>query len=153
MEQAVFIFMGIVIAVWIFLRAVPFIVRKMRGKVNYITPQDLKKKLDAGEDWLILDVRSAIEFNSTLGHIPDSINIPFSMLAERLDETESRLKDFSELPVATLCFRDGSSGFQAYNMLLNKGFTNVFLLDKGITGWIQSGYRVIVNEQEIGRPA
>lgn len=41
-----------------------------------ITPQELKQKIDAGEQLLVLDVREPFEYDDW--HIPDSINIPVS---------------------------------------------------------------------------
>ena len=56
-----------------------------RSKTAKETPADaLKQKLDRGEKILIVDVREANEL--TEGSIPGAVNIPFSVLPQRMNE-------------------------------------------------------------------
>ncbi|HXH59967.1 MAG TPA: rhodanese-like domain-containing protein, partial [Fimbriimonadaceae bacterium] len=52
-----------------------------------IEPADLARKIQEGENLVLIDVRTTGEFRS--GHIPRSINIP-------MDEIEARLDDVPE---------------------------------------------------------
>lgn len=62
---------------WLFLR---------RLRVARISPEDLKQKLDAGEDLLILDLRTALDVTATPYAIPGSRRITVEALDERLAE-------------------------------------------------------------------
>jgi hypothetical protein len=45
-----------------------------------ITPEELKRKLDAGEDILIIDVRHALDFEADPYIIPGAVRIPSEQL-------------------------------------------------------------------------
>ena len=128
-----------IVAALLYFYIMPAFKRKMRGAVNYISPQDLNKRIQDDEDILIIDVRRVAEFNSMLGHIEDAINIPFSEMAEKLDTNEKELAAYKDTPVIIVAFKDGNEGFIAYKTFQNKGFSNIFLLDKGITAWVRCG--------------
>lgn len=51
--------------------------------VEEVTPDELKRKLDGGEDVQIVDIRTEQEFDD--GHIPGAENIPFPELANNLE--------------------------------------------------------------------
>lgn len=57
---------------------------KNQNEVPRITPADLKAQIDRGEDILIVDARSASEFESR--HIADAKSVPLAEVASRLDE-------------------------------------------------------------------
>ena len=56
-----------------------------------ITAEQLKTKIDAGEELLLINPLSDIEFNAQ--HIPGSVNIPMQsiLIAENLPEDKNRL--------------------------------------------------------------
>ena len=66
----------------------PRLVRKLRAK-PMLEVLDLKRELDAGEDVLLVDVRTAAEFTGDLGHIAQARNIPLEELPDRLVELEA----------------------------------------------------------------
>jgi membrane protein DedA with SNARE-associated domain len=49
--------------------------------IRRITPQDLKRKLDAGDNILIIDVRHALDFEADPFIIPGALRIPYEQLA------------------------------------------------------------------------
>ena len=51
-------------------------------QVERITPEELKRKLDAGEDIMILDVRHLLEFQAEPQTIPGAIYLPLEQLKE-----------------------------------------------------------------------
>ncbi len=54
-----------------------------RDELEPVTRQDLRRRLAAGEDLLILDVRPNDEFRA--GHLPGAISVPLGELRRRLD--------------------------------------------------------------------
>ncbi len=92
-----------------------------------ITPVELKKKLDAGETPLILDVREPNEYQ--INRIPGSTLIPLGELPRR----------YQELPrdreIVAQCKMGGRSA-KAMDFLKTVGFTNVKNLKGGILEWI-----------------
>ena len=51
-----------------------------------IEVDELKRALDAGEDWVLVDVRDGWEH--ALVHIPGAVHIPLGQLAQRLGELQ-----------------------------------------------------------------
>ena len=92
-----------------------------------ITPVELKKKLDAGETPLILDVREPNEYQ--INRIAGSTLIPLGELPRR----------YQELPrdreIVAQCKMGGRSA-KAQDFLKSVGFTNVKNLKGGILEWI-----------------
>ncbi|WP_049985919.1 rhodanese-like domain-containing protein [Halobellus rufus] len=54
--------------------------------VEEITPEEVKRKLDADERVQIIDIRSPVEFAQ--GHIPGAENVPMHELPRRVDEID-----------------------------------------------------------------
>jgi sulfur-carrier protein adenylyltransferase/sulfurtransferase len=94
-----------------------------------ITPVELKKKLDAGETPLILDVREPNEYQ--INRIPGSTLIPLGELPRR----------YQELPrdreIIAQCKMGGRSA-KAQDFLKSVGFTSVKNLRGGILEWIDT---------------
>jgi molybdopterin/thiamine biosynthesis adenylyltransferase/rhodanese-related sulfurtransferase/molybdopterin converting factor small subunit len=92
-----------------------------------ITPVDLKKRLDAGDDVLILDVREPNEYQ--INRIPGSVLIPLGELPRR----------YAELPkdkdIVAHCKMGGRSA-KAMEFLQTVGFKRVKNLRGGILEWI-----------------
>jgi len=90
-----------------------------------IQPQELKRRLDAGEDIFILDVREAHEYQicNLGGHL-----IPLGDLPRRMHELDS-----ARLIVAH-CKMGGRSA-KAVELLRQSGFSRVLNLAGGITAW------------------
>ncbi|EHQ27200.1 rhodanese-like domain-containing protein [Mucilaginibacter paludis] len=90
-----------------------------------ISVQELKEKMDKGEDFQLIDVREDFEYEmSNLG----GTLIP---LAGILIESEKIAKD---KPVIMQC-RSGKRSAVAIMQLEQKGFTNLYNLTGGILAW------------------
>lgn len=105
-----------------------------RGEVTetediFITPQDLKAKLDANEPLLLLDVREPEELEISEFPFPYK-NIPLDDLPERLNELDLTA------PIVIFCRNDQRSRLAA-QMLQRFGFTKVKVLKGGINAWAQ----------------
>lgn len=97
----------------------------------------LKQKLDANEDILVLDVRSAEDFIGEQGHIPNATNIAVEDLPSRLDE----LADRTEKLIAIVCRTDRRSA-KAAQILGRHGYADVHVVRNGMTAWNKAGYAI-----------
>lgn len=114
----------------------PRLIGKLRrGPTVEIT--QLKQRLDAGEDVLVLDVRTPEDFVGEQGHIGIATNIPVEELASRLAE----ISDYQERPVVTICRTDRKSA-SAAQILAQNGFADVHVARMGMTAWIEEGYKI-----------
>ncbi len=103
--------------------------------MNEITVQELKQKIDAGEDFQLIDVREEFEYEvSNL----NGILIPLGGI---LIEADKIAKD---IPVIVHC-RSGARSAAAIMQLETQGFTNLYNLKGGIIAWateIEPGMQV-----------
>jgi adenylyltransferase/sulfurtransferase len=99
------------------------------GRDWEITPVELKKKLDAGQTPLILDVREPNEYQ--INRIAGSLLIPLGELPQR----------YQELPrdraIVTQC-KIGVRSAKAMDFLKSVGFSDVRNLRGGIVEWIET---------------
>lgn len=98
---------------------------------------DLKARLDKGEDVVVLDVRTADDFVGEQGHIKNAINIPVEDLVQRSDELVERL----ERTIAIVCRTDRRSS-KAAQILARKGYADVHVVKGGMTDWNNRGYAI-----------
>lgn len=114
----------------------PRLIGKLR-KGSMLSITELKRKLDADKDVLLLDVRTSEDYNGEQGHIAGSTLIPLEELDQRIDE----LSDYIEKPVITICRTDRKSA-KAAQLLVQKGFSDVRVAKMGMTDWIKNNYPV-----------
>lgn len=114
----------------------PRLIGKLR-KGPMIEVPELKHRLDAGEEVLVLDVRPLDGYNGELGHIAGATHIPLDELEQRMHE----LDDYQEKPIVTICRTDRMSATAA-QLLAQKGFADVHVIKGGMTDWNQNGYPV-----------
>lgn len=114
----------------------PRLIGKLRQSPMLAVPE-LKRRLDAGEDVLVLDVRPLDGFTGELGHIPGVTHIPLNHLKERIHE----LAPYQDKPIVTVCRTDRMSS-DAARMLTQHGFSNVVVAKMGMTDWNKHGYPV-----------
>lgn len=94
---------------------------------HLITPEKAKEMMDAGGEYILLDVRTQGEFDA--GHIPGAILIPDFELASRA-EAELPQKD----AVILLYCRSGNRSASSARTLVEMGYTNVYDFG-GINSW------------------
>ncbi len=99
---------------------------KLDGICEFITPQQVKAKMDNKEDFVFLDVRSQEEFDEV--SLSQSILIPLGQLR----------KKYTELPmdkeIITFC-KISLRGYEAALILKGKGFKQVKVMDGGVVMW------------------
>lgn len=115
----------------------PGLVARMRSG-PMLSVEQLKQKLDAEEELLLVDVRSAEERVGELGHLPHAQHMVLDDLAQRIDE----ISDWMEKPVLLLCRTDVRSG-KAARLLAKQGFADVHVVRGGMAAWNAAGYPVV----------
>ena len=91
-----------------------------------VSPLQAKELIDTTPSLVIVDMRTTEEFSG--GHIPGAINLPINELAGRVSE----LNPHHYLLV--YC-RTGNRSQQAVNILIEKGFAEIYHLVDGIVAW------------------
>lgn len=99
-----------------------------------LTIEALYQRLARGDDLLLLDVRSADDYEGELGHLSASRNLPLEELPSRLNELESWLTR----PIALICTTDRRSK-KAAGLLASRGFDDVHVVTGGMTQWRKAG--------------
>lgn len=98
---------------------------QLTGYMN-ITPEDVRAKIDAGEEFTLIDVRGPGQYNA--GHIIGAISIPLRELGYRYNE----LNPLDEIIV--YC-QIGVSSVAAAQLLVRYGFEDVKNMVGGISEW------------------
>jgi rhodanese-related sulfurtransferase len=93
--------------------------------VPEIRVEELKRRLDAGENLFLLDVRDESEFE--ISNIGGQL-IPLAELSQRINELDANQK------IVTVC-KMGPRGAKAVQVLNKAGFTQVWNLTGGIHAW------------------
>lgn len=99
---------------------------KLAGHARGITPREVKRKFDEGDDFILLDVRSPAEHNEV--GIEGAKLIPLGMLREKLEELP---RDKEIIAFCKISLR----GYEAQKILDAAGFRNAKFMDGGILAW------------------
>jgi|TARA_Y100000310_G_scaffold60623_1_gene55942 rhodanese-related sulfurtransferase len=100
-----------------------------------ITVEDLKKKIDANEDFILVDVLSNESYENK--HIPKAINLPINELEQRApNELPDKNKEVIVYCGSTQCLAPP----RAAKKLEELGYTNVVDFESGLAGWKEAGY-------------
>jgi rhodanese-related sulfurtransferase len=110
------------------IHAANIIRNKLAGIANTISPVEVKAKMDAGEAFVLLDVRGPAEYETM--RIQDSRVklVPLGKLRASLDQLP---KDQEIIPFCKISLR----GYEAQCILEGAGFENVRFMDGGVVGW------------------
>ncbi len=113
------------------------LVTSAKASINEITVSDLKEMMDSEDMYVLVDVRTANEFNS--GYIPGSVNIPRGYLEFWIDkegfwDEEGMYVPLKEDKLVLFC-RSGNRSSLAAVTLEKMGFTNVLSLQGGWKAW------------------
>lgn len=99
---------------------------KLDGLVAGVSSLEVKRRLDAGEDFVFLDVRSPAEHQQE--RLPGTVLIPLGALRARLDELPR------EKEIVAFC-KVSLRGYEAARILLGAGFRCVRVMDGGMAAW------------------
>jgi membrane protein DedA with SNARE-associated domain/rhodanese-related sulfurtransferase len=104
-------------------------------KIARITPEELKKKIDAGEDVIVVDLRHALDFEAHPDTIPGSLH----MDAAELEEASEIIPRDREIVLFCNCPNEATAARLAL-LLRSKGITKIRPLAGGYEGWRSHGF-------------
>jgi uncharacterized membrane protein YdjX (TVP38/TMEM64 family)/rhodanese-related sulfurtransferase len=114
----------------------PRLIGKLRQQ-PMLEVEELKRRLEAGEELLVLDVRTADDFIGEQGHLKVARNLPLENLADHLDE----LGEGPEQTIVIVCRTDRRSA-KAAALLARRGFADVHVVRGGMTAWREHGWPI-----------
>jgi rhodanese-related sulfurtransferase len=109
------------------------LVNESRARIKETHVGEVKKRLDAGEKFMIVDVREDHEWSR--GHIPGAVHLGRGII-ER--DIENRFPE-KNIELVLYCGGGYRSAMSADN-LQKMGYTNVSSMDGGWRGWTDAGY-------------
>lgn len=112
------------------------LVRDAKKRIKEEDVQTTKKKLDAGEKMILVDVREESEW--ARGHIPNALHLGKGIIERDIE------KAIPEKGAAVVLYCGGGfrSALAAEN-LQKMGYTNVISMDGGWREWTQAGFPTI----------
>lgn len=105
-----------------------------------INSVELKRFVESNSDYLFLDIRMVEEFTNkhknswqNIGHLDKAVNIP----ASDLEAQWNKIENYRTRPVIVYAFSSSTPVYESANLLVQKGFTNVMVLQGGLfsVGW------------------
>src|SRR5260370_1574950 len=111
------------------------IVDEARSRIQETNVDEVKRKLDGGEKFVLVDVREESEFAKD--HLPGAIHLGKGVI-ER--DVEASVPDLNT-PMVLYCGGGFRSALAADN-LQKMGYTSVFSMHGGIRGWKEKGLPV-----------
>jgi rhodanese-related sulfurtransferase len=112
------------------------IVDDARSRVRETNVDEVKKRMDRGDKFLLVDVREESEFAKD--HLPGAIHLGKGVI-ER--DIEARVPELDS-EMILYCGGGYRSALAADN-LQKMGYTNVISMDGGIRGWRENGYPLV----------
>jgi rhodanese-related sulfurtransferase len=104
-------------------------------RIARITPEELKSKIDAGEDIIIVDLRHALDFANQPETIPGALH----MDAAELEEANEVIPRDREIVLFCACPNEVTAARLAL-LLRRKGITRIRPLAEGYEGWRKRGF-------------
>jgi len=121
-------FEGVLGTVDILQHAANVIDNKLAGLAKSHSPVEVKKRMDAGEDFILLDVRTPKELEAMALKNKRVVHIPLGKLRERAGELPR------DREIVTFC-KISMRGWEAQRILEGEGFANVSFMEGGLVGW------------------
>lgn len=102
-------------------------------QIKEIDSSALKSRLDAGEDMLLLDIRSEAELRQ--GILPGAEHMAMHLIP-------LKMQDFPKDKEVILYCRSGARSYHACAFLAQQGVDNVLNLRGGILDWARNGFEI-----------
>jgi rhodanese-related sulfurtransferase len=109
------------------------LVNEAKKRVKETNAADVKRRMDAGEKIVLVDVREESEWGR--GHLPGAVHLGKGII-ER--DIEQRVPD-TNTKLILYCGGGFRSALSADN-LQKMGYTNVESMDGGWKGWLEAGF-------------
>lgn len=96
-----------------------------------VSPEQLKARLDRGDDVVVVDLRQAWEYHA--GHIPSAVSLFIEEIPIRLNELPT------EMDIVLQCWH-GHSSLDVAAYMIQQGWraNRIASLSGGIAGWVQT---------------
>jgi membrane protein DedA with SNARE-associated domain/rhodanese-related sulfurtransferase len=114
-------------------------------KIARITPEELKGKIDAGEDVIIVDLRHALEFEAQPETIPGALH----MDAAEIEEALGAIPRDREIVLFCACPNEATAARLAL-LLRSHGITRIRPLAEGYEGWRRRGFPLSMAQKNPG---
>jgi len=114
-------------------------------KIARITPEELKEKIDSGEDILVVDLRHSLDFEANPETIPGALHID----ASDLEEAYEVIPRDREIVLFCACPNEVTAARLAL-LLRSKGITRIRPLSEGYEGWRSRGFPMSLARDENG---
>jgi rhodanese-related sulfurtransferase len=112
------------------------IVNDAKRRIKEEDFRETKKRLDAGEKFVLVDTREDTEW--TRGHIPGAIHLGKGVIERDIEKT---IPD-KEALIVLYCGGGFRSALAADN-LQRMGYHNVVSMDGGWRGWTEAGFPIV----------
>ena len=111
------------------------IVEDAKSRIRELTVQDVRSKLDSDQSFFLVDVREESEWAG--GHLPSAIHLSKGIIERDIEAT------VADSSAEIICYCGGGyrSALVADN-LRKMGYTNVWSMDGGFSGWRAAGLRI-----------
>ncbi|MEW8315098.1 MAG: rhodanese-like domain-containing protein [Candidatus Thiodiazotropha endolucinida] len=101
--------------------------------IKEIDAHDLQARINEGDDFLLLDIRSAGEIAQ--GVLPDAEHLPMHLIP-------LKISDLPKDKAIILYCHSGARSYHVCAYLAQQGFQNAINLRGGILGWARSGFQL-----------
>ncbi len=108
------------------------IVADSKTRVRETNVQEVKKRLDTGEAFILIDVREESEWAK--GHLPGAVHLSKGVIERDIENAVPA----KTTPLVLYCGGGFRSALAADN-LQKMGYTDVISMDGGWRGWTQAG--------------
>ncbi|MNR75414.1 molybdopterin biosynthesis protein MoeB [compost metagenome] len=107
------------------------------GEVAFITPAELKKRLDLGEEIVVADVRRRDSYDKL--HLAGALSLPMD------DHAKWGPTIAKETPLVMYCACESDESAQraAHEIRRSYRHNRVMVLKGGLGGWVDAGYPVV----------
>lgn len=112
------------------------IVQDSKKRVKETTVLDVKRKMDAGEAFRLVDCREEGEW--ARGHLPGAIHLCKGVIERDIEKTIPNI----HAPIIIYCGGGFRSALAADN-LQKMGYSNVVSMDGGWRGWTEAGFPTV----------
>ena len=130
-----FVIMATNVAVFAGGKTIPQIIGEAKSQITEVTVGEIKNNIDAGKNFVLLDVRTSEEFNA--GHLPKGTNIPRGTLEFLI----GKFYPNKDTEIVLYCRTDARAALST-NTLKEMGYTNVKNLKGGFKAWGEAGYSI-----------
>jgi rhodanese-related sulfurtransferase len=112
------------------------IVADAKARVRETNVQEVKKRLDAGEAFVLIDVREDNEWAK--GHVPGAVHMSKGVIERDIENAVPA----KTTPLVLYCGGGYRSALAADN-LQKMGYSDVISMDGGWRGWTEAGFPTV----------